>query len=224
MLSAGRRSGTMGGTVGLGFTGKELWDETQRLRMMRTGRLPDSYPGDQAPRRGDEVVLHVREGDGVVRKFVAIERDGLALAFLAKDATEGGHNFEAVASTGRVDRQRDRVSPKGWSFDTFRKNPVILASHDAGAFPVAKAENVRVADNAVRLLGLFPPPGTSRRSDEARALVNAGILRALSVGFRALASPTPNEFGGYDYATQELLEVSLVSLPANPDALITRVW
>lgn len=215
----------MSSELGLGFTAKELWDETQRLRMMRTGRLPDPYPGEGAASRGDGAVLRLRGSEGVVRKFVPVERDGLALAFLLKDASDGGgRNFEAVASTGRLDRERDRIQPKGWRLDTFLQNPVILAAHERSAFPVARAEQVRVGDGALKLVGAFPPPGTSQRSDEARGLVNAGVLRALSVGFRALASPTPNEFGGYDYSTQELLEISLVSLPANPDALITRVW
>jgi len=217
------------------ITPREAREQITRLKtaqvenLTRRGRLPDGHSAEiellqPIAARAADVVLRLANESGVVRKFIPIDRDGLALAFLVKDAAEGGRNFDAVISTAREDRDGDRIPLKGWQLGKFQQNPVVLAGHDHSAFPVAKAESVRVTDNALRMVGVFPPPGSSQRSDEARALVNAGILRAVSVGFRALARPTPNALGGFDYSTQELLEVSLVSLPANPDALITRVW
>ena len=72
---------------------------------------------------------------------------------------------------------------------------------------------------ATRTLELAPA-GTSERIDEIRKLVEAGILRAVSVGFlpvelRATTKTEPGEL----YVKQELIETSLVSVPANPNAL-----
>jgi HK97 family phage major capsid protein len=64
--------------------------------------------------------------------------------------------------------------------------------------------------------------GTSYRLDELRRLIEQGILRAVSVGFRPIKSePLDPErpYAGRKYLKQELLETSLVSVPANPAAL-----
>jgi hypothetical protein len=46
-----------------------------------------------------------------------------------------------------------------------------------------------------------------------------GYLRAVSVGCRPIDAPTCNKENGLDFKTVELLEVSAVPVPANPDAL-----
>ena len=56
--------------------------------------------------------------------------------------------------------------------------------------------------------------------DEIRRLVEADILRAVSVGFRPKEfKPRPETDYGLFYAKTELMECSLVSVPANPSAL-----
>jgi hypothetical protein len=67
------------------------------------------------------------------------------------------------------------------------------------------------------------PKGTSPRHDEVRKLVDAKILRAISVGFMPIRSePRLNsKNGGVRYLQMELTEASLVSVPANPSALMT---
>ena len=54
-------------------------------------------------------------------------------------------------------------------------------------------------------------------------LVSQGFLKATSVGFRPLAlqpSSDPARKYGIDFLEQELLEFSIVSIPANAEALI----
>ena len=58
--------------------------------------------------------------------------------------------------------------------------------------------------------------------DEIRRLVEAGILKAVSVGFKPIHSqPRRNgdKIVGEYFQRQELVETSLVSVPANPNAL-----
>ncbi|MFO1075961.1 MAG: hypothetical protein U1E17_25300 [Geminicoccaceae bacterium] len=129
-------------------------------------------------------------------------------------------SFRAIASTGRVDRQGDIVEPSGWRLDAYRRNPAILLSHDAAAMPVARATHVAVEGGALVIEGRFPEPGTSQRADEAWSLLQGGLLAAVSVGFLPIRAVPLKTGSGMRYLEQELLEVSLVSVPANSDCLV----
>ena len=66
------------------------------------------------------------------------------------------------------------------------------------------------------------PEGISARIDEVRKLIQAGILKAVSVGFRPLKHEPLNKelpHKGIRFLEQELVETSIVSVPANPNSL-----
>ena len=131
----------------------------------------------------------------------------------------GSNTF--VLSDERVNRHGDVVDSAGWELDGFRKNPIALFNHDPDRI-VGNWANVRVENKA--LVGEFQPvaPGTSQLGDEVRLLVEQDVLRAASVGFRFLKSEpldSDRPHRGRRYTKQELLEVSLVSVPANSGAL-----
>jgi HK97 family phage prohead protease/HK97 family phage major capsid protein len=127
---------------------------------------------------------------------------------------------EYILSDATVDRFGDIIEPGGWDVRHFNKNPVALFNHDSN-FPIGKWTNVRVEKAGLRGKLEYAQPGTSARIDEIRSLVEQGILKAVSVGFVAGdAEPidkTKNK--GMRFKKQELLECSLVSVPANPNAL-----
>jgi HK97 family phage major capsid protein/HK97 family phage prohead protease len=142
-----------------------------------------------------------------------------------KVATTIGKSAEFVLSDATPDRFGDIVEVDGWEFANFIKNPVALFSHRAD-FPIGTWANIRKQDKALRGNLILAPKGISPRIDEIRGLVEAGILRAVSVGFKPLASrpvdPTRNDPFGMTpqiYTKSELVECSLVSIPANPNAL-----
>lgn len=62
--------------------------------------------------------------------------------------------------------------------------------------------------------------GKVARADEVHALVRAGAVRGLSIGFRS-KSATPRKGGGRTIKSLELLEVSIVSVPMHPGARVT---
>lgn len=136
-------------------------------------------------------------------------------------AVAGGDGLEFVLSDGTVDRYGDIVDPEGWVLTNFKKNPIALFGHSSN-FPIGKWSDLRV--EAGKLIGklTLAKRGTSYRIDELIGLVEQGILRAVSVGFRPIKSePIDPErpYGPQKYVKQELLETSLVSVPANPAAL-----
>ena len=124
-----------------------------------------------------------------------------------------------VMSDETVDRMGDVIEAKGWNLDNFLKNPIALFGHDH-KFIVGHWTNVRVQGN--KLIGKLNllPAGVSERLDEIRAAVEAGVLRAVSVGFAADPEKVEqNKSGGLRFRAAELMECSLVSIPANPNAL-----
>jgi len=131
----------------------------------------------------------------------------------------GDKPFTFVISDASVDRYGDVIEAAGWKLAEFKRNPVALFGHDA-AQPIGVWRNVRVEGDA--LLGdlEFLPAGRSPRVDELRAFVETGMLRAVSVGFYPLASePVGDGKPGQRFTGSNLIECSLVSIPANPNAL-----
>ena len=133
--------------------------------------------------------------------------------------------YEFILSDETIDRMGDVISSDGWDITSFKNNPVALFNHSP-MHPIGKWVNLRVENGALKGHLQLAPKGTSPRIDEIRALVDAGILQAVSVGFKPIESkprksigPSGVFTGGEVFVRQELIECSLVSVPANPNAL-----
>jgi HK97 family phage major capsid protein/HK97 family phage prohead protease len=138
-----------------------------------------------------------------------------------ESVSDPGPNLEFVLSDATVDSYGDIVDPNGWDLSRFRKNPIALFGHSS-AHPIGTWADVRVEGGKLKGRLMFAKEGTSARIDELRRLVEQKILRATSVGFRPLESEPidpQRPWGPQKYKRQELLETSLVSVPANPAAL-----
>jgi HK97 family phage prohead protease len=134
----------------------------------------------------------------------------------------GDDPLEFIMSDGSVDRMGDVIEPDGWLLDNFRKNPIALFGHDS-RFPIGRWLDVGVRDGELRgRLDLLTP--VSDRMRELHAAVSGGVLRAVSVGFHPSAPDKiepleGSQIGGLHFLEQELVECSLVTVPANPNAL-----
>jgi HK97 family phage prohead protease len=105
--------------------------------------------------------------------------------------------------------------------DRYRANPVLLFGHRHDQPPVGKAEAIWSDGQALRARLRFVPPAIFPFAGQVAAMVKAGFLNSLSVGFRSLAQ-TKNAEGGFNISAAELLELSIVALPALPQASIDR--
>ena len=131
----------------------------------------------------------------------------------------GSRQVSVIASDATTDRMGDVLMPLGCRLENFKRNPVVLFSHDA-AQPIARCVSITASSVAVTATIQFPPEGTTTLSDDCYRLIQQGVLGAVSVGFLALAwEPLPQ--GGLRFTEWELLELSIVSVPANPAAIIT---
>jgi HK97 family phage prohead protease len=135
------------------------------------------------------------------------------------DATLGARQVKVVANSGLPDRVGDVLVASGCDLRNYRKNPVVLWQHDP-ARPVGNA-SVYVAGDQLHAVITFAPAGASRDADEACALMKNGVVGAVSVGFKPISSePIRGGLGGLKYTAWELCELSCVSVPCDPDALV----
>lgn len=122
----------------------------------------------------------------------------------------------AVASTDVVDRHGERINQEGWDLKNFKSNPVMLWAHDHKEIAVGKCTNVHIERKGGTPRLVFTPEfhDKTETSRSLKALYEDGWLNSFSVGF------IPKDFDGKDsmYLKQELLEISAVNVPANPDA------
>ena len=125
--------------------------------------------------------------------------------------------MEFVLSDETPDRMDDIIVSDGWDLAAFKKNPIALFNHKAD-FPIGRWSGLRVNEKQLRGHLELAPAGTSPRIDEIRRLIDAGILKAVSVGFKPLESKKREKADGYRFTRCELVETSLVSVPANPNA------
>jgi HK97 family phage prohead protease len=145
---------------------------------------------------------------------------------IVKDTVAPVHDMEFTLSDETPDRYGDIVSAAGWELANFKRNPIALFGHDYH-FPIGRWADLHIDKEAKGLRGKLQmaPKGTSARIDEIRTLIEHDILRAVSVGFRPTATPESlkdkdgKDTGGVRFLRQELLECSVVPIPANPNAL-----
>jgi HK97 family phage prohead protease len=124
-----------------------------------------------------------------------------------------------ILSDATPDRFGDTIQSDGWVLSNFKRNPIALFGHDS-SFVIGVWKNVRVERAALRGNLVMAPEGSSARIDELRRLRGAGILKAASVGFRPIETEQldPDKFS-INFIRQELVECSLVAVPANPNCL-----
>jgi HK97 family phage prohead protease len=125
--------------------------------------------------------------------------------------------LEFVLSDESVDRMGDVIRADGWDLRQFKANPIALFGHSHDQI-LGVWENVRVEGK--KLLGSLKlaKPGTSELVDTVRSLIDQRIIKSVSVGFQPVEA-TPRKSGGFDFVKSLLHEVSVVAVPANPNAL-----
>ena len=132
--------------------------------------------------------------------------------------------FSGWATTPAVDRVGDIIEPKGLTFA--EKTPLLL--HHNHQLPAGWVKFGKPEERGVPFEAEIPEvkeAGTLKdRVDEAWHSVKYGVITAVSVGFRALEGGVERmKEGGLRFTKAELLELSLVAVPANSQAVITAI-
>ena len=171
-------------------------------------------------------------------------------AYVQAEADPTGQMIYTFRMTSeRVDRQGEVVTLDGWDFTSYLTNPVVLNSHQYGDIEAIVGRCVGITRDdlgwnaAIRF-------NSTEHGRLACALVEEGDLRAVSVGFRpvvvqypdgtamrqsrAMARHANTDTGkalvsmevppgkAVRHLSKELLEISVVPIPANADAIRLR--
>lgn len=133
-----------------------------------------------------------------------------ALATGLEAQTEMGTPIRFIASTEGTKRDGKELLVEGWRVDNYRKNPVFLWAHDyAGTrLPLGRAE-VGFQERTLIADVQFDQEDEFARQVERK--YRARYLHAVSVGWDEAGD------GG-----NELLDISAVPVPGDPDALVER--
>jgi HK97 family phage prohead protease len=128
--------------------------------------------------------------------------------------------YSILASTKSVDRDGEVILPSAFkNLDSYLKNnPVVLGFHDYHNFPIGKAVNGKITDDALVLDIVF---AQTEKGKEAKYLFDNGFMNSFSVGF----IPKAWDFDAENkrvYTDVELLEVSAVPVPSNASSNIIR--
>lgn len=150
---------------------------------------------------------------------------------MSKAGTKSGdRKMTFVASDATRDSYGTVLMPEGWELDRFQNNPLIGYQH-----------GLQFSDNPDAVIGKgrayleegrlmvdveLEPEGMNDIADKVWKKLDFGTLNAVSVGF----VPKEGRWGvgdegpgkkneTYYYTRQELLEISIVAIPANPNAL-----
>jgi HK97 family phage prohead protease len=128
--------------------------------------------------------------------------------------------FAGWATTPELDRVGDVVVPDGAKF----RNPVALLLHHDHRQPIGTVVLERPTAEGIRFRARIPEVTEASplrdRVNEAWSSVKSGVLRAVSIGFRALEGGVQHTSTGLRFTSYELLELSLVAIPAQPGATI----
>jgi HK97 family phage prohead protease/HK97 family phage major capsid protein len=147
----------------------------------------------------------------------------LCVPFESKEFTseeeDGSLTITGLASTNDEDRSGDIIASDAWNkkeaLANYLKNPIILAFHDM-ARPIGKTVEHKIQDN-----GLVITAKISKAAGDIIDLIKEGILSAFSVGFMIKDADFDPKSGIFMIKELELFEVSVVSVPANQNALFS---
>jgi len=130
--------------------------------------------------------------------------------------------MDFIASDETLDRYNELIKVDGWQLDNFRANPVIPDCHNYGSVGMILGRAIRISVTDGKLVNRVEFCLDNPLGFMAHKMAAKGFIRAQSVGFIPLEWTNGNEAGqpGRTYTKCELLEVSLVVVPANPSATI----
>lgn len=131
--------------------------------------------------------------------------------------------FSGIATTPELDRQGHSVDPAGVTF----RNPLpLLFHHDTerpiGTVTLFPASSAGIAFEATMPV-LTDPGALKDRVDEAWQSIKAGLITGVSIGLRILKTAERAKDGVLNILQSEILELSLVTIPANVQASILTV-
>ena len=152
--------------------------------------------------------------------------DGSRSAPEARSTSSASAILDFIVSDETLDRYNEVIVASGWKLENYARNPVFQNSHQYGdiIYTLGRALTTEVRTMSGRQV-LFQRVEFATEANPiakiAYNLYKGRFLNAVSVGFIPMQweNGGPGHLWQRRYTEQELLEVSAVGIPANPNAL-----
>jgi len=128
------------------------------------------------------------------------------------------NQIEAIIATDTIDRSGEILEIDGVDLKQYKKNTVVLWAHDYSSIPIAKTISIKKQNGQIIAKMEF-----NADDDFAMKVYNAiknGFLSAFSIGFIPTDGTWDEKINGYRWTKSEMLEYSVVPVPANAEALV----
>lgn len=143
------------------------------------------------------------------------------------------HKFKARITTECLDRDEEVMIPQGMDASEFEKSGAIFWNHNYD-LPIAKAGRLVRGTDCVDAYAEFAKRPDDYQGeffpDFARAMVQQGVVKGVSIGFVPLEGRNPTKKDHDEYGEKvrriwskwKLLEWSIAPVQSNPEAVVTE--
>jgi HK97 family phage prohead protease len=161
----------------------------------------------------DEGVLFSRKASGFETKATTFDPEN--------------RTVDVVMTTPMKDRDDEIIQPKAFeeTIDAFKDNPVVLFNHKAFDEPpigTVIPDSINITPKEMTGTVQFRPKGRSALADKVADAVEDQVLTKVSIGFkvRGIEEKADGERTVIVITKADLVELSIVSVPSNPEARI----
>lgn len=151
------------------------------------------------------------------------------VAEVGKSYIDGDREYYPfVLSSTALDSDNEVVDITSAKLERFISNPVGFFQHESGDLPILTWHNIRLEGNKLLADAYFhelPDEEGFLLSKTIKDYVKAGVLKAVSIGFRYSQMPESMTIDGqtiWVIKEPEIYEASIVTIPSNPEALIIQ--
>jgi len=138
--------------------------------------------------------------------------------------------FRFTISDESVDRYNSVIKMDGWQLDGYSRNPIVAYQHltwSSNPDLIIGTGKVWAEDGKLMADVTLEPAGDNPIADKLAKKIDFGSISATSVGFDPLSYSFGEKGQGENpdilyYRSQELLEFSIVNIPANANATIQK--
>ena len=146
----------------------------------------------------------------------------MGMEIVRREAVDARRRSVVIAANERA-RTAPEIDLTGLRFDNYRRNPVVMWAHDStgrspsGGLPIGRTLSISRTDDG-GIVAEFEFLDDDPFAQRIRNAWDRGFLQAASISWLPVET-RPAEGGGIRDIRAELLEWSIVSVPADPDAL-----
>lgn len=157
------------------------------------------------------------------REFTLVKRNGEDYEMEGTEPKDDGI-WSFTISTPDVDRYGTIIVPSGIDYSAYMNNPVVLINHKSDYLPIGKCLGFFL--NGENLEATIQLDMNDEKACKVNDKIKNGFVSAVSVGIIPIEQTEQNIDGEKvtTYTKSELVEFSVVTIPANRDALIKKTF